>query len=97
MNKSLGIFTTLGNHTSFCIPGKEDDPCESDKDCQSNHCCAFDKGREVCKPFLKKGDECGEQRFSFSRFPSLFASRFLQEERKTRCPCLKGLQCRKQE
>jgi len=75
------------------ITGKANDPCESDKDCKMNHCCAYDNGREVCKPYLSAGEECGEHHYS--RFPSLFASRFLEEGKKSRCPCLKGLTCQR--
>ena len=94
-NRNDARYLKINVHMLSLILGKENDPCESDKDCKANHCCAYDNGQEICKPYLLEGDECGEHHRS--RFPSFFASRFLEDGKKTRCPCLKGLKCQKKQ
>eukprot|EP00794_Sanderia_malayensis_P012820 gene12820-14133_t len=79
------------------ITGKEGDPCASDKDCKKNHCCAFDNGRDICKAYIKEGDTCADGGLLSPRFPSFFTRKFIQNERRSFCPCLQGLECIKKE
>lgn len=63
------------------LPGHDGSRCDSDDDCQRDHCCARRHGHKVCKPRLSRGQKC------------FVPSGGLEYSINETCPCAEGLIC----
>lgn len=75
------LICMFGQCVQPSLPGHEGSRCDSDEDCQPDHCCVRRHGHKVCKPRLTRGQKC------------FVPSGGLEYSINESCPCAEGLIC----